>query len=51
MLKNISSFPHETERRLAIRKRSSDGSETLTSSPFKIKLQEKRQGKIGKADQ
>jgi hypothetical protein len=45
MLNKISPFTHEAERRLTIRKRCSDGSEILTSSPFKIKLEEKKAGK------
>jgi hypothetical protein len=51
MLNNISPVPHEIERRLTIRKRCSVGCEILTSSPFRIKLEEKREAKIEKADQ
>jgi hypothetical protein len=48
MLNKISPTPHEAERRLRIRKRYSDGSEILTSSPFKIKL--KKKAELDKAD-
>jgi hypothetical protein len=51
MLNKISPVPHEAERRLTIRKRRSDGREILTSSPFKIKLEGKREAKTDKADQ
>jgi hypothetical protein len=51
MSNKIPPAPHETERRLTIRKHHSDGPKILTSSPFKIKLEEKRQAKIDKAEQ
>jgi hypothetical protein len=51
MKNKIYSVPHENERRLTTRKRCSGGCEILTSSLFKIKLEEKRQTKIDKADQ
>jgi hypothetical protein len=51
MLNKISPAPHEAERGLRIRKHYSDGSEILTSSPFKIKLKNKKQAKLHKADQ
>jgi hypothetical protein len=51
MLNKISPVPHEPEHRLTIRKHRSDGRKILTSSPFKVKLEEKRQAKIDKADQ
>jgi hypothetical protein len=50
-LSKISPIPHATERRITIRKRRSGGREILASSPFKIKLEEKREAKIDKADQ
>jgi hypothetical protein len=42
--------PHETERRLTIRKRRSGEREILTSSPFRINVEGKRDTKIDKAD-
>jgi hypothetical protein len=51
MLNNISPVTHEIERRLTIRKRRSGGREILTSSPFRIKLEGKREAEIEKADQ
>jgi hypothetical protein len=51
MLNKISPVPHETKHRLTIRKHCSGRHEILTSSLFKIKLEEKRQEKIDKADQ
>jgi hypothetical protein len=50
MLNKLSPGPHEAERRLTIRKRRSEGREILPSCPFKIKLEEKRQAKVNKAD-
>jgi hypothetical protein len=41
MLNKLPPVPHEAEPRLTIRKRSSEGSVILTSSPFKINLEEK----------
>jgi hypothetical protein len=51
MLNKIPPVPHEAERRLTIRKCRSEGREILTSSPFKIKLEETRQAEVNKADQ
>ena len=52
MWNKIFPVPHEAERKLTIRKkRRSEAREILTSSPFKIKLEETRQVKVNKADQ
>jgi hypothetical protein len=41
MLNKTSPVPNEAERSLTITKNSSEGNEILTSSSFKIKLEEK----------